>query len=320
MGGGKSAMLKFDVVIAPWLRRQLRAAFFLALIAISLPSPVHADDVPPGWKFITAKVRIVNVQEFPDYLVLALYETGGYNVVAPDETLPCYSHAAPGIDFFAIRKRDFHESEIGGGFFAEQDYFENCPRLIRSHQMAEPPITARSNDPTSRVDQVLRIAALNDDTLVLERIKDVITYENETKQDKVLQGNDCRLGKSRFPYHWKEWRCIRIRNLTDYPEYAFLMRFRDGFRMMTSDQDFDFGRVYAVRESASHPEKIPEDEVAQWNYFIANPKLLQVPVRLSSAAPVMGWREPPKITDDKTSCRITAGCSEHMLSVATVVR
>jgi hypothetical protein len=245
---------------------------WFALVVLVHVSPVYADVAEPGWRFVPVHVRVTNLDEHPEF-VLLLADGDEWQQV-PDSGLPVYESS--GGTYCALRRAEFAPEEIGPGGYAEQDYFENHPHLIRSRTEIETYGYVRTGDPTVGLDRVFRITKLTDETLSLKHTMDVVFLRDGRKVEKPVTG------KERQRPHIRDMgRRIRIENMADHPDYTFVMRFHEGYTIMKPGRNVLFGRVYAVKKAGFDPAEIPVSYAEAWNYYVENRKLMGVPLHLS---------------------------------------
>jgi hypothetical protein len=230
----------------------------------------------PGWESVPVHVRVANLDQYPEFLLL--FAGGGGWQQVPDSGVPV--SGSFGGTYCALRRAEFAPEEIGPGGDAECDYFENHPHLIRSGTEVETYYSVRTGDPTVGLDRVFRITKLTDETLSLEHTMDVVTLRDGRKVEKHVAGKERQLPHI-MHFGLDMGRRIRIQNMADYPDYTFVMRFQWGYTIMKPGRNVLFGRVYVVKKAGFDPGEIPYCYAEAWNYYVDNRELTGVPFRLS---------------------------------------
>jgi hypothetical protein len=233
----------------------------------------------PGWVFVPVHVRVANLDQYPEFLLLFVDGRGWHTLTQVPDSGVSASEGLSGGTYCALRRAEFATADIGPGEDAEGDYFENHPHLIRSGTEVPTNYSVRIGDPTVRLDHVFRIANLTDEALSLEHVKDVVTLRDGRKVERPITGIGRRLPPIAYGHEFP--RRIRIENMDDYPDYTFLMRFRWGYTIMKPGRNVTFGRVYAVKKADFDPSEIPVSYTEAWNYYVDHPKLMTVPLCLS---------------------------------------
>jgi hypothetical protein len=273
--GPRPAFTRKDADITSQRDRRTIWLGWLALVVLAHVSPIYGDVLAPGWEGVPVRLRVANLNQYPEFMLLFVDGQGWRQV--PDSGMPV--SGSFGGTFYALRRDEFIPEEVGPGEEAERDYFGNHPRLIRSGTEVQTHFTVRTGDPTEGLEHVLRITRLTDETLSLEHTTDVVTLRNGRKVEKPVAGKERQL--PRIGYGHNTGRCIRIQNMADYPDYTFLMRFTWGYTIMKSGRNVMFGRVYVVKKAGFDPGEIPYSYAEAWNYYVDNRKLTSVPFRLS---------------------------------------
>jgi|WetSurMetagenome_2_1015567.scaffolds.fasta_scaffold38304_2 hypothetical protein len=275
MSGQVPALVEAQPSVAsPKCPRSVWLAWF-ALVVLARVSPTYADIPAPGWEYVPVHIRVANLNQYPEFMLLFIDGRGWHQV--PDSGMSV--SGSFGGTFNALRRAEFAPEEIGPGSDAEFDYFGNHPHIIRSGTEVQTYCTVRTGDPTAGLDRVFRITKLTDETLSLEHTVNVVTLRDGRKVEKPVAGNERQL--PRISYGRDMGRCIRIQNMADYPDYTFVMRFQWGYTIMKPGRNVLFGRVYVVKKAGFDPGEIPCSHAEGWNYYVDNRRLTYVPFHLS---------------------------------------
>jgi hypothetical protein len=280
------------------MQRRIRQFWMpIGLLLVSATAIGWGDMLMPGWKRIASCVRITNQSDFPGYTIIATDGTSRsmlttYEVARPGESLECRDGPWDVVSFFAIRKGEFREAEIGTGGEAITDYFRNNESLIPCGVFMGNVHIVREDDPTERIVQLVQVVALNDSVFIVRRAGN-IKYDAEGKA-RTVAADDFWAGRS-WIYEPPQ-RCIRIINPEQYPDYRFILQFRNGHKLMTPGRSFDAGgKLYAVpvgRFQESDIPSFPEES----SYFFDNKNLIPLGLRVSARSQRAG-DFPSRITD-----------------------
>ncbi|MDI3550058.1 MAG: hypothetical protein PWQ15_1160 [Methanobacterium sp.] len=153
-------------------------------ILVSVTGASYADVVEPGEKIIPYSYQIVNLQDYPHY-VLILHGTPNPSLEVLDSSKfsfyklsTCYIYAVPSSVYQEVELNKMNETQIS-------EFLKNDNRVARSNLRLEGLYdTVNKENPLESALIILKIYSIEGNTLNIQKEKIIYTYSNNQSIEK----------------------------------------------------------------------------------------------------------------------------------------
>ena len=174
------------------------------LVVLGTLSSVSADVIIPGEKSVSFSYEISNMNEYKGY-VFVLFGVAGYGpastarlIRADEPIIAFYKFARPSI--YAIKETDFNDSVLTMDLAAQEQYFVNNTKVIKSNiELSSGLSRVPEDSPLASSKVILTIVTLDASQFVLQKIKIIYTYTDGSTEEQPFVSQDITPSPSRQP-------------------------------------------------------------------------------------------------------------------------